>query len=305
VLAGFGSYFCGGGVLEVSDRPPLRVPVTREVTLEVDENGLHAVGHAYVQFFVPAARNREPPVVLVHGGGLCGTVWETTPDGRPGWLQRLLHHGFEVHVVDSVERGRAGWSPHAVGHAPPVTRSLEDAWTLFRLGPPSGYGSREGFAGQLFPVAHLPALGRFLVPRWTSQGDAQVSALAAVLGRVGRCHLVAHSQGCETAFGAATAVPQAIASLLAIEPSAAPAVDAPWAEAPFALVRGDFLDTADLWRQAVARWDRTLDLRAARGLPTRRIDLPELAPGSSHLPMHDANSDAVLDLLQEQALRCG
>ena len=42
-------------------------------------------------------------------GGLTGACWETTPDGRPGWLHNFLSAGFAVYVLDNVERGRSGF----------------------------------------------------------------------------------------------------------------------------------------------------------------------------------------------------
>ncbi|MEJ7658536.1 MAG: alpha/beta fold hydrolase [Hymenobacter sp.] len=52
------------------------------------------------------------PLVLVHGGTFQGTEWGTTPDGRPGWAQRLQEAGYAVLLVDRPGHGR---SPY---HAP-------------------------------------------------------------------------------------------------------------------------------------------------------------------------------------------
>ena len=59
---------------------------------------------------VQAANTDEAlAVVFMHGGGLSGSMWETTPDGRPGWSRLFLEAGHPVYVIDGVERGRAGW----------------------------------------------------------------------------------------------------------------------------------------------------------------------------------------------------
>lgn len=301
MLGAFGSYFVGGRALAVAGEAVREVPVTQDVTLRVDPNGTHMVGHGYVQWFAPAQPADATPVVLVHGGGMCGSVWEHTPDGRPGWLHGLLAAGREVHVLDSPERGRAGWSPFAAPE-PPVVRTLEDAWTLFRLGPPDGFAGREPFAGQRFPTEALEEFGRFFVPRWTSQAEAQADALAAVLTKLGRVTLIAHSQGCETAVAAMSRAPGCVAEFIAIEPSIFPSPEA-LAGRPFTLVSGGFLDTAPIWRRANARWTDVVQAHAAAGAESRRIDLDAaIGPGFSHMPMHDRGSHealaAVLDGLR-------
>jgi hypothetical protein len=40
-----------------------------------------------------------------HGGGLTGVTYETTPDGREGWLNLFVRKGWDVYVSDAVERG--------------------------------------------------------------------------------------------------------------------------------------------------------------------------------------------------------
>lgn len=304
MIADFGSYYCGGTILDVEGLPIRSVPVTRETALSVDENGSHAVGHAYVQYFVPSERNGHPPVVLMHGGGLCGSMWETTPDGRSGWIQRLLSHGFEVHVVDNVERGRAGWSPH-VTPGRPVTRTLQDAWTLFRFGRPEDFASRKPFPGQLFPVWCLENLGRFFVPRWFEQSATQADALAAVLRRVGRPTVICHSQGADIAFRAAAQAPESVAALIALEPSGLPVLDEWSPSVPLLLVQGDFLDSHPLWRDLSARCRAFVSGCAAKGAPAAILSLTDHAPGSSHMMMHDLNSDDVLDIALGRAASLG
>jgi hypothetical protein len=35
--------------------------------------------------------------LLWHGGGLTGVTYETTPDGRDGWLNMFVRSGWDVY----------------------------------------------------------------------------------------------------------------------------------------------------------------------------------------------------------------
>ena len=110
------------------------------VDRQVDPNGEFITGQMYVQAFLQALPRQRMPVLLWHGGGMTGVNWETTPDGRPGWLSAFLLAGFDVYLSDAVERGRASWSrwPEIFPGAP-VFRTLEDGWDMFRFGPTGSY----------------------------------------------------------------------------------------------------------------------------------------------------------------------
>lgn len=295
-LRDFGSYTAGGRLHRVTEGEPRNLPVTRDVTLTFDPKGTFAVEHAYVQYFIPEPRRDAPPVVLLHGGGMAGTVWEATPDGRPGWLHLLLAQGYEVHVIDNAERGRAGFMP-GLWPGEPVLRSLEDAWSLFRIGPPDGYDATQAFDGQRFPADNLAELGRSFAPRWLSTGPQQAAAVKAVLDRVGTATLIAHSQGAEPAY-AAIADGADLAHLVVVEPSAEPADLSTLCPLPVTLVTGDYLDINDLWRGRAAAWDGfENDLRTS-GAPVHRLaSSNHLESGHSHLLMHDRGHDAVLEAI--------
>src|SRR5262245_6416809 len=109
VLRRMGSFFVGGRQIELRGQPLQKVFRNQDFPgMQLDINGDYIVDQAYVQFFEPV-RCGGPPIILVHGGGHAGNIWERTPDDRPGWLQWFLAHGHAVYVVDNVERGRAGW----------------------------------------------------------------------------------------------------------------------------------------------------------------------------------------------------
>ncbi|MEC7574984.1 MAG: hypothetical protein VX973_08865, partial [Pseudomonadota bacterium] len=99
----------GGRRVLISGKPTEPLHFTGATSFENDPNGAYHIEQAYVQYFIPAERKHDLPVLLVHGGGMTGANWETTPDGRTGWLHRFLEAGFATYVIDNVERGRAGW----------------------------------------------------------------------------------------------------------------------------------------------------------------------------------------------------
>ncbi len=252
-LADFGSYAVGGRLHQVSKGTPKTINFTRDATYDYDPRGTFAVEHAYVPYFVPEARRPGPPFVLVHGGGMHGSTFETTPDGRPGWLHFLLRDGFEVHVIDNVERGRAGFAP-GLFDGEPILRSLEEAWSLFRIGLPDGFATRHTFPSQTFPVHAFEALGRCLVPRWLTTTGLQSAALIALLERLERAIVVCHSQSGELTFDAAERRPDLFAAILAVEPSAMPPVLAAYRRIPTVFMIGDDLDRDARWRDRHKRW---------------------------------------------------
>lgn len=293
-LRDFGSYTVGGRLLEVRQGEPRAIAVTRDVSINHDPRGHFAVEHAYVQYFVPETPAKAPPVVLLHGGGMCGSVWEGTPDGRPGWLQLLLTRGYEVHVVDNVERGRAGFAP-GLWEGGPILRSLEDAWQLFRIGPPDGFEQRETYPGQRFPADLMEAFGGLFVPRWLSTAGVQKSAMTALLEKLNGAIVVCHSQGAEAVFGAlAQGAPAA--GLIAVEPSARPVTTASLAGIPTVLLCGDFLSANAFWMSQSGAWKKLEQELREKGFPVRRLSSGcDLPAGHSHLPMLDHGSEACLD----------
>lgn len=287
-LRDFGSYTVGGRVHHEENGAPFTVQFTRSASHEVDPRGHFAIEHGYVQYFVPEERNTAAPVVLVHGGGMSGSCWETTPDGRPGWLHLLVQRGYEVHVLDNVERGRAGFAPGQWEGAP-LLRSMEEAWTLFRFGTTDGFAARRPFESQRFPVAYLEKFARSFVPRWLGTTPLHTQVLLSVLRRIGPAHVICHSQGGEVTFDAHGIAPDAFASITALEPSGSPETLELLDQTPFCCVVGDFLDINALWSARLTDWER-LAVRAKGHL----IGSKTIGPGNSHMLMQDSNSDQIL-----------
>jgi hypothetical protein len=47
-------------------------------------------------------------------------TYETTPDGRPGWLQNFVLNGWTVYNSDAMERGRSGFPPPELIKGEPI-----------------------------------------------------------------------------------------------------------------------------------------------------------------------------------------
>jgi len=62
----------------------------------------------FVQYRVPENFNWLS-MVLMHGGGQTGNNFESTPDGRPGWVHFFLQKGFAVYNIDYPCMGRSGF----------------------------------------------------------------------------------------------------------------------------------------------------------------------------------------------------
>src|ERR1700754_1480373 len=115
-LRDMGSFHVGGRLVEISGKPVKEMVFTPGgVPAKVDPNGTYQVEQMYVQYFLPADRRGTVPLLMWHGGGLTGVTYETTPDGREGWLNWFLKKGWEfLHPRRS--GARAGGRGHVSGH---------------------------------------------------------------------------------------------------------------------------------------------------------------------------------------------
>src|SRR5262249_26030794 len=66
------------------------------------------VDHVYATYQYPADIRYPHPILFNSGGGHTARVYDTTPDGREGWLTLFLREGFAVYGVDRPNTGRAG-----------------------------------------------------------------------------------------------------------------------------------------------------------------------------------------------------
>ena len=300
-LRSVGSFHIGGQRKTLQGLPVEQVRLAvGAAARSVDPNGSYVSGQMYVQYYLQQQALSPWPIVLWHGGGMTGANWESTPDGRPGWLQRLLESGLDVYVCDAVERGRAGWSrwPDIYQH-PPLFRTMEEGWDMFRIGPALTHGLKEAkaYVGQQFPTEAFEAFAAQWVPRWADHEAITLQAYEALLEKIGPCVLIAHSQGGGLALSMATRRPDLLKAVVAIEPSGAPQELPQGPACPaYLMVWGDHVHEHPVWRQYRARVDEHQQQLSAIGAQAETLDLPQRGiAGNSHFPMLDRNSDQVLD----------
>jgi len=181
-------------------------------------------GQLYAEYQIPSRQTSPYPIVFLHGGGVSGSVYMGTPDGREGWAQFFLRKGYPVYVVDGVGRGRAGYQADVYG--PPS-------------GPPDADGAERRISPELFnewPMAHLhtqrPGTGKpgdpffdtfFALTHMSGiRGYSTVAALnrdaiLALLEKIGPAILLTHSQSGTPGWLVADAKPDRVKAVISIE----------------------------------------------------------------------------------------
>jgi pimeloyl-ACP methyl ester carboxylesterase len=313
-VAEIGSFHIGGRSVTLTGLPPHRLVLTQGApAADFPSDGDFETGQMYVQYVRLAAPRGRYPLLLWHGGGMTGVTWETKPDGAPGWQSFFLNAGHDVYVSDAMERGRASWSRFPEVYADtPHFRSKQEAWELFRFGPPGSYATdpsaRRPYPTGLFPADAFDQFARQIVPRWAGHDVPTQAAYDALVQRVGPCVIMTHSQGGAFGFTAALHAPDLVRAVIAIEPSGVPsgADVATLRDVPHLLVLGDHLQDSALWASLLPNVQRYFGALAHQGGVAEMLDLPALGiAGNSHFPMMDRNSDQVAGLVQAWMQRQG
>jgi hypothetical protein len=152
VLRGMGWFHVGGRIAEVSGRPVREiVRIPGGPPSKLDPNGEFMVEQMYVQYFLPRHRKGKLPLLMWHGGGLTGVTFETTPDGREGWLNLFVRKGWDVYVSDAVERGRAGFASPDVWPSEPIFLNYADPFERFRIGDGAGSWNADPAKRKVLP----------------------------------------------------------------------------------------------------------------------------------------------------------
>jgi pimeloyl-ACP methyl ester carboxylesterase len=307
-LKEMGSFHVGGREFVVSGKPVKEVVFTPGgVPAKVDPNGVYQVEQMYVQYFIPQNPRGSLPLLMWHGGGLSGVTYETTPDGREGWLNYFVKKGWAVYNSDAVERGRSGWAMYPdVFKGEPVFLTKEDPFNRFRIGAGPGSYNRDPAKMKLKPGSQFPAEGydnftKQGVPRWTTTDDAIIAAYTALVDRVCPCVVLVHSQSGPFGQKVAQARPDKVKALVLVEPSAGgdPKLADRLKNIPVLALYGDYIEEDARWPTIRANEIKFLEQVRAAGGRYDVVDLPKAGiRGNSHMIMMDRNSDQVAGVIQ-------
>jgi pimeloyl-ACP methyl ester carboxylesterase len=302
-----GSFHVGGRVAEVSGKTVREIQrVPGGPMSKLDPNGQFMVEQMYVQYFLPKNRRGKYPLLMWHGGGLTGVTYESTPDGREGWLNLFVRKGWDTYVSDAVERGRSGFASPDVWSDSPIFLNYQDPYERFRIG--QGVGSwnadpaqRKPMPGTQFPVEAYDNYMKQSVPRWLSTDKAIVDAYLALVDKVCPCVLLLHSQGGTFGFQVAEQRPDKIKAIVAVESAAAGKVaNAPkLKDIPVMLMFGDYVDEHPRWA-AYKKIDTEYGnaIKAAGG-SVDLVNLPDIGlKGNSHMLMQEKNNAEIAEVIQ-------
>ncbi|MBL8379067.1 MAG: alpha/beta fold hydrolase [Burkholderiales bacterium] len=308
LVSDMGSFHVGGREHTVRGQPVKTVTFTPGgAPATIDPNGVYQVEQMYVQWFKPARERGTLPLLMWHGGGLTGVTYETTPDGRPGWLNYFLRQGWTVYNSDAVERGRSGWAMYPeVFKGEPVFLTKENPFERFRIGAGPGSYNKDPARMRLLPGSQFPPEGydnftKQGVPRWTTTDVPIIAAYTALVDRVCPCVVLAHSQGGPFAFRVAQARPDKVKALVLVEPAGNgdAARAAALKDTPILTVFGDYIEQDARWPTIKGNVVRFLDEVEKSGGKPEVIDLPRIGiNGNSHMMMMDRNSDQLAGVIQ-------
>jgi pimeloyl-ACP methyl ester carboxylesterase len=187
------------------------------------------VENVYASYQYPADRRYPYPILFNSGGGHTARFYDTTPDGREGWLTLFLREGFPVYGVDRPNTGRSGTDICTInavklGRLPPsalpaINRyAAESSWVTFRWGPKYG----EPYPNTQFPVEfdyiyYSQTVSTYRDPEETQKS---VAAYVALIDEIGE-PVIFQSWSSSGLLGYLTAIerPNQVKAILAVETS--------------------------------------------------------------------------------------
>jgi pimeloyl-ACP methyl ester carboxylesterase len=184
-------------------------------------------GPMFVSWEAPQRVTRPHPIVLVHGGAVQGTEWLDTPDGRPGWAQRLVDDGYVVLVVDRPTQGRSPFHPAVIGKMGPAFSYEEGRQVFF---PPDAEAQTQwpfdknddDEALDAFIAAYGP-----LPADIASWQEMDADRLAALLDRIGPAIVMTHSASGADGWLVADRRPDLVIAIVTVEPMGPPFSETP------------------------------------------------------------------------------
>jgi hypothetical protein len=263
----------------------------------------------------------DPSGRTMHGGGLSGQAWDTTPDGRMGWSEYFLRSGRPIYMVDQVGRARSGFDASQYNNVklgavagkdqPPIlVIGHEYAWTWFRIGPSFG----KAYPDTQFPVEAADAFYKMWIPDFNAslpQPNPSFADLAALAKKVGGAVVMGHSESFMFPERAALADPSGVKGIISLESGYACDTSftaeerATLATIPILIVFADH--HTDAPEPFGSRWTTSMgqcrDFAASIqkvGGDVTFMHLPEMGiHGNTHMFMLDKNNLAIADRLRD------
>lgn len=185
--------FAGGeaGKLELRDLGAKFIGYTTEAQ---DNGSVNVLNPMFVQYLLPADRQHDYPVVMIHGGGGQGTDWLQTPDGRDGWVDYFVADGWDVYVVDRPGHGRSqsnsscGNGSVGVGNSAIISRLATSDSKVWPGGEPTT--TNDAVISWTASSATAPYCGN----------EIAAATISALLDEIGPAILLAHSAGGGSTF---------------------------------------------------------------------------------------------------------
>lgn len=279
--------------------------------------GKTIINQMYVQYMVPTNGKGKPPVIMVHGMGLTGKSWETTPDGRMGFDEYFVRRGYASYVVDQVSRGRSGFDsgPYndvRAGLKPPGAQAGIIRFSDAMRFPTFHFGAAPGvpFPDAKFPVEATEEFAKQEVPDLVATlptPNPTYAALAQLASDLKGAVLMTHSQSGVYAMETALVGKPGLKALVALEPGSCgeygDAQIAALAKIPTLVVFGDYVDTDSKivgwsWRKSYDGCVKYVERVKAAGGNAQFLDLPSIGfKGTSHMMMLDRNNQDVANVL--------
>ncbi len=179
-------------------------------------------GPMFVEWEAPEVVTKPFPIILVHGGGFQGLEWIETPDGRPGWAQRLVDEGYAVLVVDRPAHGRSPFHTDTVGPMGPAF-SYEGGKKIYFPEDTSQKHTQWPFPADDTEAMDLFIAGYGPLPKDLAESQKMDAArLAQLLDRIGPAVLLTHSASGASGWLAADARLGLVRAIVAIEPMGPP-----------------------------------------------------------------------------------
>ena len=241
-----------------------------------------------------------------HGGGFTGATYESTPDGREGWLNMFVRKGRDVYVSDAVERGRAGWAMPGVFEGEPVFLTVNVPWSGWRFGDPGSWdpdpAKRKTYSGSQFPLEACDNLLKQMVPRWTTTNKAIMAAYNQLVEKVCPCVLLVHSQSGTFGYEAALADPEKVKALVIVEGTIRGDAQtaAKLKNVPILVLYGDNVEKSPMFLGQRENNIKMAALAKAVGGSIEIVNLPEVGiKGNTHFMMMEKNNGELADLIQK------